>query len=409
MSRIVMKFGGTSVGSIDRIQNVSNIVKSVYDEGHEVVVVLSAMAGETDRLINLTKDISDNFSPEEYDVVISSGEQVSVGLLAAALNENGIGASSCQGWQIPILTSNDHKSARIEAIKSELINKILKDKKVCVIPGFQGITSEGRVSTLGRGGSDTSAVAIAAAISADYCDIYTDVDGVYTTDPNKVPEAKRLDKVSYEEMLEMASLGAKVLQTRSVETAMTNNVALRVLSSFANENKEDVGTIVTEEDAINDQRVVTGVTSSLNDCKITLIGVRDKPGIASKIFSSLSENNINVDMIVQNISESSRTTDITFTIPKDDLLNAEKIMEQIKDDVPYESLLTDSNIAKISIVGVGMRSNAGVAAKMFSILSENDINIDVISTSEIKISILISNEQAEKAVNMLHQSFILDR
>ena len=409
MSRIVMKFGGTSVGSIDRIKNVSNIVKSVYDEGHEVVVVLSAMAGETDRLINLTKDISEDFSPEEYDVVISSGEQVSVGLLAATLNENGISASSCLGWQIPIITSSDHKSARIEAIKSELINKTLKDKKVCVIPGFQGITLEGRVSTLGRGGSDTSAVAVAAAINADYCDIYTDVDGVYTTDPNKVPEAKRLDKVSYEEMLEMASLGAKVLQTRSVETAMTNNVALRVLSSFINENKEDTGTIVTEEDAINDQRVVTGVTSSLNDCKITLIGVRDKPGIAAQIFSSLSESNINVDMIVQNISESSRTTDITFTIPKDDLLNAEKIMEQIKDDVPYESLLTDSNIAKISIVGVGMRSNAGVAAKMFSILSENDVNIDVISTSEIKISILINNEQAEKAVNMLHQSFILDR
>ena len=224
-----------------------------------------------------------------------------------------------------------------------------------------------------------------------------------------MPKAKRLDKVSYEEMLEMASLGAKVLQTRSVETAMTNNVALRVLSSFASENKQDTGTIVTEEDAINDQRVVTGVTSSLNDCKITLIGVRDKPGIAAKIFSSLSENNINVDMIVQNISESARTTDITFTIPKDDLLKAEKIMDQIKDDVPYESILTDSNIAKISIIGVGMRSNAGVAAKMFSILSENDINIDVISTSEIKISILIGNEQADEAVNKLHQSFILDR
>ena len=409
MSRIVMKFGGTSVGSVDRIKNVSNIVQSVYAEGHEIVVVLSAMAGETDRLINLTKDISVDFDKEEYDVVISSGEQVSVGLLAAALNENGISAKSCLGWQIPIMTSNDHKSARIEAIRSDLINKILDDKKVCVIPGFQGITSEGRVSTLGRGGSDTSAVAIAAAINADYCDIYTDVDGVYTTDPNKVPKAKRLDKVSYEEMLEMASLGAKVLQTRSVETAMTNNVALRVLSSFASENREDTGTIVTEEDAINDQRVVTGVTSSLNDCKITLIGVRDKPGIAAQIFSSLSASNINVDMIVQNISESDRTTDITFTIPKDDLLKAEKIMEKIKEDVPYESILIDSNIAKISIIGVGMRSNAGVAAKMFSILSENDINIDVISTSEIKISILIGNEQAEKAVNKLHQSFILDR
>ena len=406
MSRIVMKFGGTSVGSVDRIKNVSNIVQSVYDEGHEVVVVLSAMAGETDRLINLTKDISDDFNKEEYDVVISSGEQVSVGLLAAALHENGISAKSCLGWQIPIITSKDHKSARIEGIRSDLINKILEDKKVCVIPGFQGITSEGRVSTLGRGGSDTSAVAIAAAIKADFCDIYTDVDGVYTSDPNKIPDAKRLDKVSYEEMLEMASLGAKVLQTRSVETAMTNNVALRVLSSFEGADKENIGTIVEEEDKINDQRVVTGVTSSLNDCKITLIGVRDKPGIAAKIFSSLSENNINVDMIVQNISERSKTTDITFTIPKDDLSNAEKIMDLIKDDVPYESLLIDSNIAKISIIGVGMRSNAGVAAKMFSVLSDNDINIDVISTSEIKISILINKEQAEKATSMLHQYFI---
>ena len=407
MSRIVMKFGGTSVGSIDKIKNVANIVKTTFSEGHEIVVVLSAMAGETDRLINLTKDLSENFSIEEYDVVISTGEQVSVGLLAAALNDDGIGARTCLGWQVPIITSNDHMSARIEGIKSEFINAILKEEKVCVIPGFQGITVEGRVTTLGRGGSDTSAVAIAAAINADFCDIYTDVDGVYTTDPNKVPEAKRLDKVSYEEMLEMASLGAKVLQTRSVETAMTNNVALRVLSSFENLN-ESKGTIVTDEDSINDQRIVTGVTSSVNDSKITLIGVRDKPGIAAKIFSSLSENNINVDMIVQNISESAKTTDITFTIPKDDITNAEKIMSQLRTDVTYESILIDSNIAKISIVGIGMRSNAGVAAKMFNVLSENDINIDVISTSEIKISILINNAQAEKAVKMLHEYFLLN-
>ena len=406
MSRIVMKFGGTSVGSIDKIKNVANIVKTSFSEGHEVVVVLSAMAGETDRLINLTNDLSDNFSEEEYDVVISTGEQVSVGLLSAALNDNGIDARTCLGWQVPIITSSDHMSARIEGIKSEFINAILKEQKVCVIPGFQGITVEGRVTTLGRGGSDTSAVAIAAAINADFCDIYTDVDGVYTTDPNKVPEAKRLDKVSYEEMLEMASLGAKVLQTRSVETAMTNNVALRVLSSFENLN-ESKGTIVTDEDSINDQRIVTGVTSSVNDCKITLIGVRDKPGIAAKIFSSLSENNINVDMIVQNISESAKNTDITFTIPKADIKNAEKIMKQLRTDVTYESILIDSNIAKISIVGVGMRSNAGVAAKMFNVLSENDINIDVISTSEIKISILINNDQAEKAVRMLHEYFLL--
>ncbi len=408
MSRIVMKFGGTSVGSVDRIKNVSKIVKSEFDKGNQVVVVLSAMAGETDRLIDITKDISENFNAEEYDVVISSGEQVSVGLLSAALNDIGINSISCLGWQIPIVTSDDHKSARIEGIRSELINNLLNENKVCVVPGFQGINSNGRITTLGRGGSDTSAVAIAAAIDADFCDIYTDVDGVYTSDPNKVPDAKRLDKISYEEMLEMASLGAKVLQTRSVETAMTNNVSLRVLSSFEDSNDSNKGTIVTEEDAINDKRVVTGVTSSLSDAKVTLIGVRDKPGIAAKIFISLSNNNINVDMIVQNISESAKTTDITFTIPKNDLVEAQKIMEDIKEDVPYENIIVDSNIAKISIIGVGMRSNAGVAANMFNVLSENAINIDVISTSEIKISILINDEHAEKAVNMLHKFFGLD-
>jgi aspartate kinase len=408
MSRIVMKFGGTSVGSVDRIKNVSKIVKSEFDKGNQVVVVLSAMAGETDRLIDLTKGISKNFNSEEYDVVISSGEQVSVGLLSAALNDIGINATSCLGWQIPIVTSDDHKSARIEGIRSELINNLLNENKICVVPGFQGINNNGRITTLGRGGSDTSAVAIAAAIDADFCDIYTDVDGVYTSDPNKVPDAKRLNKISYEEMLEMASLGAKVLQTRSVETAMTNNVSLRVLSSFEDSNDSNKGTTVTEEDAINDKRVVTGVTSSLNDAKVTLIGVRDKPGIAAKIFISLSNNNINVDMIVQNISESAKTTDITFTIPKDDLVEAQKIMEDIKEDVPYENIIVDSNIAKISIIGVGMRSNAGVAANMFNVLSENAINIDVISTSEIKISILINDEHAEKAVNMLHKFFGLD-
>ena len=408
MSRIVMKFGGTSVGSVDRIKNGSKIVKSEFDKGNQVVVVLSAMAGETDRLIDLTKGISKNFNSEEYDVVISSGEQVSVGLLSAALNDIGINATSCLGWQIPIVTSDDHKSARIEGIRSELINNLLNENKICVVPGFQGINNNGRITTLGRGGSDTSAVAIAAAIDADFCDIYTDVDGVYTSDPNKVPDAKRLNKISYEEMLEMASLGAKVLQTRSVETAMTNNVSLRVLSSFEDSNDSNKGTTVTEEDAINDKRVVTGVTSSLNDAKVTLIGVRDKPGIAAKIFVSLSNNNINVDMIVQNISESAKTTDITFTIPKDDLVEAQKIMEDIKEDVPYENIIVDSNIAKISIIGVGMRSNAGVAANMFNVLSENAINIDVISTSEIKISILINDEHAEKAVNMLHKFFGLD-
>ena len=404
-----MKFGGTSVGSVDRINHVSSIVKSEFDLGNQVVVVLSAMAGETDKLINLTKDLSDNFLASEYDVVISSGELVSAGALSGLLNSQGVKAQSRLGWQIPIVTSGDHKSSRIEAIHSKDLINLLESNVVVIIPGFQGINSEGRITTLGRGGSDTSAVAIAAAIDADFCDIYTDVDGVYTSDPNKVPTAKRLDKISYEEMLEMASLGAKVLQTRSVETAMNNDVVLRVLSSFSDLGEDKKGTLVCSEDSIADKKIVTGVAASTNDAKLTLTGIKDKPGVAADILGELADNGINVDMIVQNISGDRKTTDLTFTVPKDEFTKAKSLMENLSSNLSYKDLIVDSNIAKISIVGVGMRSNAGVASQMFRILSQNNINIDVISTSEIKISVLINKELTEKALNTLHDHFELGR
>ena len=407
MSRIVMKFGGTSVGSIERINHVAEIVRSEVDSQNQVVVVLSAMAGETDRLVNLTKELSKDFPVSEYDVVISSGEQVSVGALSGLLNSSGIKSKSLLGWQVPIVTSTDHKSARIEAISSEIILKLLDENNVVIIPGFQGISVDGRITTLGRGGSDTSAVAIAASIDADFCDIYTDVDGVYTTDPNKVPNAKRLDKISYEEMLEMASLGAKVLQTRSVETAMNNDVFLRVLSSFSDTGKNKKGTLVCSEDRISDKKIVTGVAASINDAKLTLTGIKDKPGVAAEILGILAENNINVDMIVQNISNDRKTTDLTYTVPKDEVDNAKQLMDLLSKNLSYENLIVDSNIAKISIVGVGMRSNAGVASQMFDVLSKNNINIDVISTSEIKISVLINKDLTEKALNTLHEHFEL--
>ena len=407
MSRIVMKFGGTSVGSVERINHVAKIVKSEVDLGNQIVVVLSAMAGETDKLINLTKDLSKSFEDSEYDVVISSGEQVSAGALSGLLNSLGIKAQSRLGWQVPIVTSGDYKSARIEAIHSKELIALLELNEVIVIPGFQGINSEGRITTLGRGGSDTSAVAIAAAINADFCDIYTDVDGVYTSDPNKVPTAKRLDKISYEEMLEMASLGAKVLQTRSVETAMNNDVVLRVLSSFSDIGEGKKGTLVCAEDRIADKKIVTGVAASTNDAKLTLIGIKDKPGVAAEILSVLADDGINVDMIVQNISDDRKTTDLTCTVPSDESIRAKELMEGLSSNLSYKDLIVDTNISKISIVGVGMRSNAGVASQMFRVLSENNINIDVISTSEIKISVLINKDLTEKALNTLHDHFEL--
>ena len=409
MSRIVMKFGGTSVGSIERIKHVAEIIKSEVDSKNQIVVVLSAMAGETDKLVNLTKELSKDFYPPDYDVVISSGEQVSVGALSGLLNSSGIKSQSLLGWQVPIVTSNDHKSSRIEAISSKGIVSLLEEDSVVIIPGFQGISPEGKITTLGRGGSDTSAVAIAAAIDADFCDIYTDVDGVYTTDPNKVPNAKRLDKISYEEMLEMASLGAKVLQTRSVETAMNNDVVLRVLSSFSQIGDEKKGTLVCSEDSISDKKIVTGVAASTNDAKLTLTGIKDKPGVAAEILGALASKSINVDMIVQNISNDRKTTDLTYTVPKEEFDKAKNLMKDLSNNLSYESLIVDSNITKISLVGVGMRSNAGVASQMFRVLSENNINIDVISTSEIKISVLINKEQTEKALNTLHEHFELGK
>ena len=409
MSRIVMKFGGTSVGSIERIKHVAEIIKSEVDSKNQIVVVLSAMAGETDKLVNLTKELSKEFYPPDYDVVISSGEQVSVGALSGLLNSSGIKSQSLLGWQVPIVTSNDHKSSRIEAVSSKGIVSLLEEDSVVIIPGFQGISPEGKITTLGRGGSDTSAVAIAAAIDADFCDIYTDVDGVYTTDPNKVPNAKRLDKISYEEMLEMASLGAKVLQTRSVETAMNNDVVLRVLSSFSQIGDEKKGTLVCSEDSISDKKIVTGVAASTNDAKLTLTGIKDKPGVAAEILGALASKSINVDMIVQNISNDRKTTDLTYTVPKEEFDKAKNLMKDLSNNLSYESLIVDSNITKISLVGVGMRSNAGVASQMFRVLSENNINIDVISTSEIKISVLINKEQTEKALNTLHEHFELGK
>ena len=409
MSRIVMKFGGTSVGSIERIKHVAEIIKAEVDSKNQIVVVLSAMAGETDKLVNLTKELSKEFYPPDYDVVISSGEQVSVGALSGLLNSSGIKSQSLLGWQVPIVTSNDHKSSRIEAVSSKGIVSLLEEDSVVIIPGFQGISPEGKITTLGRGGSDTSAVAIAAAIDADFCDIYTDVDGVYTTDPNKVPNAKRLDKISYEEMLEMASLGAKVLQTRSVETAMNNDVVLRVLSSFSQIGDEKKGTLVCSEDSISDKKIVTGVAASTNDAKLTLTGIKDKPGVAAEILGALASKSINVDMIVQNISNDRKTTDLTYTVPKEEFDKAKNLMKDLSNNLSYESLIVDSNITKISLVGVGMRSNAGVASQMFRVLSENNINIDVISTSEIKISVLINKEQTEKALNTLHEHFELGK
>ena len=399
-----MKFGGTSVGSVDRINHVSSIVKSEFDLGNQVVVVLSAMAGETDKLINLTKDLSDNFLASEYDVVISSGEQVSAGALSGLLNSQGVKAQSRLGWQIPIVTSGDHKSSRIEVIHSKELINLLESNVVVIIPGFQGINSEGRITTLGRGGSDTSAVAIAAAIDADFCDIYTDVDGVYTSDPNKVPTAKRLDKISYEEMLEMSSLGAKVMQPSAVQAAMANNIAVHVRSTFS----EKSGTIISSEDEMDTKKVVTGVTYSKNDAKVTLLNVEDKPGVAAEIFEPLGKSNINVDMVVQNISSDKKETDITFTIKREDLEKTINIIKKNTATIKYKKLMHDDKVSKVSIIGAGMIVHPGVTHKMFRALANEKINIMVISTSEIKISVLIDEKMTQKAVKILHKTFKLD-
>ncbi|HVB69126.1 MAG TPA: aspartate kinase [Acetobacteraceae bacterium] len=408
MARIVMKFGGTSVADLGRIRDVAARVKREVEAGNQVAVVVSAMAGTTNQLVGWCQALSPLHDAREYDTVVATGEQVTTGLLAIALQEIGVEARSWQGWQIPIRTDNAHGKARIVGIDgADLIHRMEKGH-VAVVSGFQGIAPNRRITTLGRGGSDTSAVALAAALKADRCDIYTDVDGIYTTDPRIVPHARKLAKIAYEEMLELASVGAKVLQTRSVELAMNERVRVRVLSSFQDlPVGADSGTLVVDEDEIVEKETVAGIAYSRDESKLTVRRVPDRPGIAATIFGALSEQNVNVDMIVQNISADG-TTDMTFTVGKADLPRARLALEAIKPAIGYAELLEDPNVAKISVVGVGMRSHAGVANTMFRALADKAINIQVISTSEIKVSVLIAAEYTELAVRALHTAYGLD-
>lgn len=404
MARIVKKFGGTSVGDVDRIKNVANRVAKAVGEGHEVVVVLSAMSGMTNTLVGYCREAAMLHDAREYDTVVAAGEQITIGLLSICLQEMGIPARSFLGWQLPIRTNNVHGAARIEEIETDAIEKCLSEGRVAVVAGFQGLAEDNRITTLGRGGSDTSAVAVAAAVKADRCDIYTDVDGVYTTDPRIVPKARKLDKITYEEMLEMASLGAKVLQTRSVALAMTHGVRTQVRSSF-----EDLpGTLVVSEDEIVEQEVVSGIAYSRGEAKVTVVGLEDRPGQVSHLFAPLADENINVDMIVQSASEDGASTDVTFTVPEDDLQRAVKVLETNKESMKFRDLVYTAGVVKVSVVGVGMRSHAGVARKMFDTLAEKGINVQVISTSEIKISVIIDAEYTELAVRALHTAYGLD-
>jgi aspartate kinase len=402
--RIVMKFGGTSVAGVERIRAVASRVKREVDGGAEVAVVVSAMAGATNQLVEWTRAISRFHDAREYDVVVASGEQVTSGLTALALQELGIPARSWLGWQVPVRTDDVHGKARIQRIESAEIERRFAEGQVAVIAGFQGLGPDNRVTTLGRGGSDTSAVALAAALGADRCDIFTDVDGVYTSDPRIVAKARKLDKITYEEMLEMASQGAKVLQIRSVEMAMKHRVRLQVLSSFS----DNPGTLVVDEDEIVEQELVSGIAYSRDEAKITLTRVPDRPGVAAAIFGPLADASINVDMIVQNVSQGGETTDLTFTVTKADLDRAVKVLEQARAKLGYNALIPDANVVKVSVIGVGMRSHAGVAQRMFSTLAEKGINIQVISTSEIKVSVLIAEEYTELAVRSLHTAYGLD-
>ncbi len=403
-TRIVMKFGGTSVANIERIKSVAQRVKREVDAGHEVAVVVSAMSGVTNQLVDWCKEVAPLHDAREYDTVVASGEQVTCGLTAIALQELGINARSWLGWQAPIVTDDAHGKARIVSIASDELDKRFAQGQVAVFAGFQGVGPDNRVTTLGRGGSDTSAVAIAAAIKADRCDIFTDVDGVYTTDPRIVAKAQKLDKITYEEMLEMASLGAKVLQTRSVEMAMKHRVRVQVLSSF----EDKPGTLVVDEEEIMEKELVSGIAYSRDEAKITLTRVADRPGVAAAIFGPLTDANINVDMIVQNISEDGATTDMTFTVSKGDFDRALKTLEGARNTLSYKDLISDKNVVKVSVIGVGMRSHAGIAQRMFKALAEKGINIQVISTSEIKISVLVAEEYTELAVRALHTAYGLD-
>ena len=403
MARIVQKFGGTSVADIERIKSVAQRVKREVDAGNEVAVVVSAMSGVTNQLVAWTNALSALPDAKEYDVVVASGEQVTAGLTALALQELGLKARSFLGWQVPIKTDAAHGKARIESIPTDTLLEGMKKGFVAVVAGFQGVGPESRVTTLGRGGSDTSAVALAAALQADRCDIFTDVDGVYTTDPRIVAKARKLDKITYEEMLELASLGAKVLQTRSVELAMNHRVRVQVLSSFS----DAPGTLVVDEEEIVEKQVVSGIAYSRDEAKVTLVKVPDRPGVAAAIFGPLTDHAVNVDMIVQNIAEDG-TTDLTFTVTKADLARTVKVLEQARGTLGFKELKPDSNVVKISVIGVGMRSHAGVAQLMFKTLADKGINIQVISTSEIKVSVLIAEEYTELALRALHTAYGLD-
>ena len=413
MARIVMKFGGTSMAGTERIRNVAARVKHEVDAGNEVAVVVSAMAGETDRLINFCREAAPLHDPKEYDVVVAAGEQITSGLLAITLQAMGVKARSWLGWQLPIQTSDAHASARIEDIDTKGLVAAMSAGEVAVIPGFQGVTTDNRITTLGRGGSDTSAVAVAAAVKADRCDIYTDVDGVYTTDPRIVPRARKLAKVTYEEMLELASVGAKVLQTRSVGLAMKENVRVQVLSSFdAPTDNPITGTLIVGDDEIGEdemeRQLITGIAHDKNEAKVTLTSVPDRPGAVANIFGPLADANINVDMIIQNIAHDSGSTDVTFTVPGAELARAIDTLEKGKDVIGFSNLMHDTKVAKISVVGVGMRSHAGVAATMFKALAQRGINVQAISTSEIKVSVLIDEDETELAVRVLHTAYGLD-
>ena len=416
MARIVMKFGGTSMAGTERIRRVAQIVRKQQAAGHEVAVVVSAMAGETDRLVNFCREANPLYDPAEYDVVVASGEQVTSGLLALTLQAMGCQARSWLGWQLPVHTEGAHAKARVVDIESHALIAAMQAGEIAVIPGFQGLATDNRITTLGRGGSDTSAVAIAAAVRADRCDIYTDVDGVYTTDPRIVARARKLKYVTYEEMLELASVGAKVLQTRSVSLAMKEGVRVQVLSSFIDDDAppaDDLpGTMIVSDDEMEgmdmERQLVTGIAHDKNEAKVILTRVPDRPGAVAHIFGPLADASINVDMIIQNVGREKGETDVTFTVPQADLARAQALLEDKRDEIGFNRVITDSKVAKISVVGVGMRSHAGVAATMFKSLADRGINIQAISTSEIKVSVLIDEDETELAVRVLHTAYGLD-
>ena len=416
MARIVMKFGGTSMAGTERIRRVARIVQRQQAAGHEVAVVVSAMAGETDRLVNFCREADPLYDPAEYDVVVAAGEQVTAGLLAMHLQSLGAKARSWLGWQLPIKSDDAHAKARIEDIDADALIASMQSGEIAVIPGFQGLSPQGRVTTLGRGGSDTSAVAVAAAVKADRCDIYTDVDGVYTTDPRIVAKARKLKSVTYEEMLELASVGSKVLQTRSVSLAMKEKVRVQVLSSFIDDDAPAAdtipGTMIVSDEELEgldmERQLITGIAADKNEAKITMTRVPDRPGAVAAIFSPLAAANINVDMIIQNVAKDKGETDVTFTVPGADLARAQALLEAQREAIGYYRLIADSKVAKVSVVGVGMKSHAGVAATMFRSLADRGINIQAISTSEIKVSVIIDEDETELAVRVLHTAYELD-